>query len=526
MPFKLVHVYFLKEEKMIRNSNITESIDRYLSQELTGDELREFNAEMACNPDIEEEINLHREIEAAISESEIIALRNTLQSICSQEEPEKELCMSAENLDYNFELSEDISSFKEFKSPVSFSDILNFAQSLPKMHLAQHKIAEKENIHHYYKEQLAGNGTADEEFRLSPDDEAIFNQVELALGEKDIDDLRANLQQIAAGIPEHEFSPKEVDQYLDGGLEPQIRFNMEAELPHNQGLIRDIELSRQVDMAIGESDIMDLRASLREIQNTESSTAREIEELDRFLQLELNDDDLASFESELTSNPDLAAELELYREIDQAVAETDVMDLRSKLNEISKNAVREKRKERTFIARFPNSRLAIGTIAASLILLVSITSQIRHHNLNDEHELYTQFFSPYQATGIFRSDNTLDSKLSLALHTYNEGHLNESMELFKQILEADPDNPVSNFYLGMVCQETGNYPAAIDSYRRVIQANNNLFVEQAQWYSALCGLQTENRKKAYKQFQQIAEQNSYYSPKAEAILQELDDLTD
>ncbi|MFV0376452.1 MAG: tetratricopeptide repeat protein [Mangrovibacterium sp.] len=512
---------------MSRNSTIIEFIDRYLNQDLTGDELGEFISEIASNPDIEAELNLHREVEAAVSEGDIVALRDKLNHLYKQEQhSNEEGCATDECLGYNFELSEDISSIKEFMSPVSISDILNFAQSLPKMHLAQHKVAEKENIHHYYKEQLAKDNTPDEEFMLSPDDEMLINHVEQAIAEKDIDDLRSNLQQIAAGIPEHRFSFKEIDQYLDGEIDPLDKFSIESELPFNQGLIRDIELLQHINMAIGETDIMELRNSLNAIQNTELSTPRKIEELDRFVQMELNDDDLASFESELTTNPDLAAELELYRDSDQAGAETDVMNLRNKLSEISKDIVREKRKERTFVSKIPGSRFAVGAVAASLILFISITSLLSRHTPTSESELYSQFFSPYEATGIFRSGDNMDSKLSLALHTYNEGQLNESMELFKQILETEPDNPVSNFYLGMACQETGNYPAAIKSYQRVILANNNLFVEQAQWYAALCGLQTENRKKVYKQFQQIAEQNSYYSPKAMAILQELDELTE
>ena len=513
---------------MIRNSNITEYIDRFLSQELTGDELREFNAEMAVNPAIEEEMNLHLDIEAALQEEDIIALRNNLQSIIRQEaEQETEEYVVAENQGYNFELSEDLSSFNEFKSPVSISDILSFAQSLPKLHLAQHKIAEKENIHQYYKEQLADKEAADEEYNLTPFDEAIFNDVEQAMGEKDIADLRANLQQIAASIPAHNFSPKDVDQYINQELDENILSSFENELAVNEGLMRDIDLFREIDQAIGETDIMDLRASLNTIQQTESSTTRKIEEIDQFLNMELNDADLASFESELSNNPDLAAELELYREIDQAVAESDVMGLRDKLDKISKEIVREKRKERSFVARIPNSRVAIGTIAASLILLISITSLLSRHKVNNENELYSQFFRPYEATGIFRSGNdNLDSKLSMALHTYNDGNFAQSIELFNQILEKDQTNPVSNFYRGMALQELGNYKDAIGSYNQVIKANNNLFVEQAQWYSALCTLQADNRRKAYKQFKQIAENNGYYSQKAVAILQELEELTD
>ena len=508
---------------MIRKSNITEYIDRYLSQELTGDELREFNAEMAINPDVEEEMELHLDIEAAIQETDIMDLRNNLQEIARQEsEEELEDLVVAEGQNYSFELSEDMSSFKEFKSPVNISDIINFGQSLPKLHLAQHRVAEKENIHQYYKEQLQESQSNDEEFELTPFDEAIFAEVQEAMAERDIADLRANLQQISANMPAHEFTSKEIDQYINQDLDPDSLKDFESELAINEGLIKDVDLHREIDLATAETDIMELRATLASIQQTESSTSRKIEEIDQFLNMELSEDELASFESELSNNPDLVAELDLHREIDAALLEKDVMHLRNKLDRISKDIIKEKRKERSFIARIPNSRIAVATIAASLILLISITSLLSRNKVTNERELYSQFFRPYEATGIFRSnDSDLDSKISIALHKYNQAEYTEAVGLFEEILKTDASNPVGNFYQGMAYQELGQFDNAIGSYNQVIKERNNLFIEQAQWYAALCYLQNDNRRKAFKQFQRIAENNGYYSEKASAILRKM-----
>jgi len=512
---------------MIRKSNITEYIDKYLSQELTGDELREFNAEMAINPEIEEEMELHLEIETAVSENDIAELRNNLQTIMRQEketEREEQLVVAEAN-EYSFELSEDLASFKEFKSPVNISDIINFAQSLPKLHLAQHKVAEKENIHQFYKEQFAEKEATDEEFELSPFDEAIFAEVQQAMAERDIDDLRSNLQHIAANMPAHEFSSNEIEQYINQELDADSLNELEKEMAVNTGLIQDIELYKDIDLAAAETDIMDLRATLNAIQQTESSTSRKVEEIDRFLNLELNEEELSSFETEMSNNPDLVAELELHKEIDSALQEQDIIGLREKLDRISKDIIKEKRKERSFIARIPYSRLAAATIAASLILLISITSLLSRNKTTSEQELYSEFFQPYEATGIFRSNNNmLDNKLSLALHEYSQANYTEAINLFDQVLKADNSNPVSNFYQGMSYQELGKYENAIGSYNQVIQAENNLFVEQAEWYTALCYLQNEDKRKAYKQFQRIAENNGYYSEKAAAILRKVSDM--
>jgi len=73
----------------------------------------------------------------------------------------------------------------------------------------------------------------------------------------------------------------------------------------------------------------------------------------------------------------------------------------------------------------------------------------------------------------------------------------------------------------MSLQETGKFKKAIASYQTVVKDKDNLFVEQAEWYIGLCYLQTENRKKAFKQFEQIANSQSYYSEKATAVLRKI-----
>lgn len=508
---------------MIRKANYTENIDKYLSGDLTGDDLREFNVEMAINQDLEEEIQLHQEIEEAIQEQDITALRNNLQQVMEQE---NELPENQEfeyvNMDYNFDLSEEFSSFKEFSSPVNINELINISESLPKIHLAQHTAADKENIHQFYKEQNNENQASEEEFELTPLDESLFNDVQNALEEKDIIDLRANLQQVSESIPAHERSSQEIDEFINNEMDETTMANFEEELKMNLHLAKDIELYSNVDMATSENDIMDLRSNLQQISNTESSTTRKVEEIDQYINNELSEDELSSFETELTTSLDLAAELDLNMGIEKALQEDDIMGLRAKLENISNEVIKEKRKERSF-ATIPSTRMAIAAIAASLMLILSITGVIsRNNRAESETELYSQYHNTYQATGIFRSgDANLDTKLTKALTKFNSQEYETALELFNEVLVKDINNPVGHFYTGMSLQETGKFKKAIASYQTVVKNKDNLFVEQAEWYIGLCYLQTENRKKAYKQFKQIASSQSYYSEKATAVLRKI-----
>jgi tetratricopeptide (TPR) repeat protein len=512
--------------KMTRKDKI-ESVDKYLSGELTGDALRAFNKELASDPALAEEARLQNEIQEAVMETGIMALRESLQSIAKQGETTEIGAMAGhEGQAFSFGLSEEMSSFKEFNQPVNFKDIASFGKSLPKIHLAQHNIASKENIHQFYKEQQQ-HGTADYSgMELSPGDEEIFAGVQASMEEKDIQDLRANLQQIAASVPAHQRTAQEIEEYNNNWLDSVQLAAFEQEMLMSKGLAKDVQMFRDIDLAAAETDIMDLRASLQSIHQTEASTPQKIEGIDQYLNGELAGGGLAEFEAELSNNPGLAAELELYAEIDRAIMETGVMGLREKLGAIGRETKLEEKQKRSIIARTKPSRLAIATIAASLVLALGIAGLMgRHKAPASGPELYGRYYSPYQATGIFRSGDALvDSKLAKALGKFDAGQYQAAIELFGEVLQVDKNNPVGNFYSGMAFQQTGQPSRALGAYTNVVRDRDNLFIEQAQWYIGLCYLQAENREKAYQQFKKIAKSDSFYQEKASAILRKIEHL--
>lgn len=503
---------------MIRKSEYYQKIDMYLNNELTGEELREFNVELLLNSGLAEEVQFQREVQQAAQEVDIMDLRNNLKEIMEQEtaiENFQEAILS-ENINYNFGLSDELSSFREFYKPVEINDFNNLSHSLPRIHLFQHNIAAKENIHQFYKEQKLDADS--EEDLLSPADETIFAEIQNALQEKDVFELRSNLQQIAQNMPEHERSTEEIEKYIDQELSTEQLENMKYELQFNSQLSKDIELHLGINQAIAETDIMLLRSKLEQIQESEHSTSRRTEEIDKYIYDELDEMELVSFENELVSNPDLTAEVEMFKEIDIAVREKDVIDLRSHLQDIGKNIAGEK-KQRSI--KLPSIRYTIASIAASLVLILSVAGILSRQSV-PEHELYSSYYEPYQTSGIMRSGNTtMDNTLTAALQKLNAQEYESALALFQQVVAYDEKNPVGHFYSGVSYQEIGRFTKAIDEYNLVIKDKDNLFIEQAEWYIGLCYLQTRERKKAYKQLERIAKSDSYYNKKAAAIIRRL-----
>lgn len=502
---------------MIRKPEHFELIDRYLDSGLSQAEMREIEIQMEIDAELNNEMNLHLEVQNALEESDVISLRNNLNRIAhNQHDKQSDFVLE----EFNFGLSEEFSSFRNLDSQNFPKDIANIEHSFPKIHLFQHKIAGKENIHQFYKEQDESDSGMEEQ-TFSRFEEDLFSDIQNALEENDIADIRANLKQIAKSIPAHRFSVEDMDNYVENSMEPQLRIEFEQELSVNSSLANDLNLISEINLAGAETDIMDLRASLRDIQRAQGQLTTKIEDIEAYIYNELSDQELTDFEARMETNSQLGAEINLVRNIDLALGENDVMLLRNKLQSISNQISSEKQTQRSFAARFKFSKTIISTVAASLILLLSISGLLSRNDSSQD--IYHKFHDTYQTTGIARSaEITANQKLTSALQKFDSKEYSLALSLFQQVIDADNKNMVGHFYAGVALQETGKFHKAISEYKTVISDKDNLFIEQAHWYIGLCYLQTNENSKAYNQFKEIAQKQGFYQEKASAILRKID----
>jgi hypothetical protein len=504
---------------MIRNSDYFEQTDKYLTRELSATELGEFELQLEFDSDLADELNLHLDVEQAMGEQEIISLRSNLNQI-AQNASDQEITENISVFDsFSFGLSEEFTSHKNLNRRVSLDDMADFGHSFPKIHLYQHQVAGKENTHQFYKEQFEADSLSGEDSLNNPYEEELFGDIQSALGEHDVLDIRANLKQIAQSMPAHQYSAEEIDDYIYQRMDADLHTQFEGELCLNSSLADDVRLSRELDLSGAENDIIALRASLQEIQKTEFHSTSRIEDIEGYLNGELSDEHLASFELELESNRGLISEVDLIRNIDRALQESDVMQLRSKLGTIARESASEKQTERSLSlsGRYINRRVILSSVAASLILLLGITGLLSRQA--SQKDLYQKYYTAYQTTGINRSESlSADQTLTMAMQKYNNQEYESALGLLQEVISRDQNNMVGHFYRGVSLQQTGKYQNAIKEYETVIVDKDNLFVEQAEWYAGLCYLQTNENKKAYKQFKKIAKSQGFYGQRAQAIL--------
>lgn len=502
--------------KMMRNSEYFEQIDRYIDSDLTESELREFETQQELDSDLADELQLHQEVAQAIVEQDVISLRNNLNIIVRNHSENKDFSTIDS---FNFSLSEEFSAFRNLDNQFDVNELQKIEHSFPKIHLYQHHIAGKENVHQFYKEQVDLDSISnDESFTVY--EEKLFIEIQNSLDEKDILDIRANLKQISQSIPSHRYSSEEIDNFVNNQMDTELRAQFEEELAINSSLAQEVYLIREIDLALEEKGVMDLRASLNEIQRSALQSSSRIEDIEGYIYNELSEGEVISFEAELTVNKELSSEIELIRNIDLALKENDVMGLRNKLQDIALEIASQKQTERSFVTKVKSRRVVLSSVAASLILLLGITGILSRQS--SELELYQKFYSTYQTTGISRSaDVAADQTLSMALQRFNDREYDAALLLLEDVISRDQNNMVGRFYTGVSLQELGKYQKAISEYETVITDKDNLFVEQANWYIGLCYLQTNEDKKAYKQFKKIAKEDGFYQLKAEAILRKM-----
>ena len=126
----------------------------------------------------------------------------------------------------------------------------------PKSIFTNTKLPVRKNIHQFYKEQFETNSVSNEESIFSQFEEELFADIQNALEENDIADLRANLRQLAQSVPTHQYSAEEIEDYIYNRMDFELKVQFEEELTINPVLANEVQLMREIDLAGAEIDII------------------------------------------------------------------------------------------------------------------------------------------------------------------------------------------------------------------------------------------------------------------------------
>lgn len=238
--------------------------------------------------------------------------------------------------------------------------------------------------------------------------------------------------------------------------------------------------------------------------------------IERYNSGEMNEAEKAWFRKELGGNKKLREEVALRRKTDMVLKNQNVFQLRNKLAEIERKRatavpVKHNRKHMT---------LRYAAVIAGLILLGSL-ALFRGRNMTTD-DIFNRYYKSYEITAVSRSvDAVSNTDYSKAVEYFDVHDYRNAALYFSKVLRNDDKYMESVMLHGISNFEDKNYPVAKQSFRTVVDDNDNLFLEDAQWYLALCYLRTDEKSKAIDQLSLIRNSGSLYSNDARKILRKM-----
>jgi len=239
--------------------------------------------------------------------------------------------------------------------------------------------------------------------------------------------------------------------------------------------------------------------------------------IERYNAGEMSDTEKQWFQKELDGNEKLRNEVNLSKRTDEILKNQKVMSLRNKLSELEnqRNAVKNPVKD----SKKP-AYIKYAAVIAGLILIGSLTLFSGKHLSSKE--IVNQYYKAYEPPTSQRSAQSgTDADFTLAMEFYNIHDYDNAAILFTKVLENKPNDMQTLLLKGVANFEEKKYPEAKQSFGRVIDDKDNLYIDHAKWYLALCYLNTNETEKAKQLFEFIGKESGIYQNDAKKIVRDL-----
>jgi tetratricopeptide (TPR) repeat protein len=131
---------------------------------------------------------------------------------------------------------------------------------------------------------------------------------------------------------------------------------------------------------------------------------------------------------------------------------------------------------------------------------------------------------PYELVLTNRSaeSDVIQLMMNNAQDKFLKGEFEAAIGFFEEVLEINSNKVEADFYMGISYMEIDQHSDASKSFTRVIEHNDNLYIQKAEWYLAGCLLAMDETDRARRQLGMIASSaNHYYKDDAAKILKRM-----
>ena len=229
--------------------------------------------------------------------------------------------------------------------------------------------------------------------------------------------------------------------------------------------------------------------------------------IEKYLNNELSEADLAAFRKELVSDKALAIEVKEELMIREALEANEKERFKQQLQQKKRNKVVQLKKTNNF------RWLAI---AASFALFLIPAFQVFQHtnsNIANQH-----FEKDPSITSQLLSPDANKTAIEVAVEAYRIGDYHTAIEKLSSL----KNNTQATYVLGHTYFLSENYPNAIAQFNKVIDSKNPEYLEKAEWYMLISLLKADElNAEFYTLLDKIIQQESIYSESASSIQADL-----
>ena len=236
------------------------------------------------------------------------------------------------------------------------------------------------------------------------------------------------------------------------------------------------------------------------------------EKIEGYLANTLSQEDVLTFEKELSTNPELQQEVEKHKALHDILSDQDTLDFKEKLVRISRDIDTEKTSTSTGIFS------SYWKVAATIIVLLGIGSFMWYSSTtrNKTQDLYGAYYEPFPVEDMVRGDSI--TGVQHIMKYYTSGSYDSVVVALEKYPDLEKQQELQ-LYLGNSYLNTDQEKKAIAQFKEV--ENKGTYYEAAQWYLSLTYLKLNKPKKATALLKEIIAYNGAYQDKAMRLLKAL-----
>jgi len=157
-----------------------------------------------------------------------------------------------------------------------------------------------------------------------------------------------------------------------------------------------------------------------------------------------------------------------------------------------------------------------GLIISACLLLFACAKQ-------NHKELFNTFFEPYIDLVSGQDPNQRIQPFLDGMSLYNAGEFEKAISAIEVYSTANPDMAAPYFYMGICYMAIGKSAKGELMFDHLDNIEPNNFIDQSEWYTALCLLWSGQKDRCRVDLEKILSQNTHaYHGKATELLEAMD----